>query len=223
MKLLDAVLAQPVATSGRLVETLLEPPLPKPFLDREANESCVLFSIPTTALNLLEDNPTVGVAFARFVDAGHLAEARRLLAYSMDRRDSIWWAYLCAMEAARHKEITPDQKKGLDLVLAWLLDPNDIRRKQCKEAIRSCKSTSFAGILCFAVWLSGGSISPYAPRPIEPKPHVCGKLCGVVVYLASVYFDAGRWKTYLRHFLETGMLVAQGQCPIPIPSEAGQA
>ena len=223
MKLLDAVLAQPVATSGRLVETLLEPTLPKPSLDREANEFCVLFNIPNTVLNLLDDNPTVGVAFTRFVDAGHLAEARRLLAYSMDRRDAIWWAYLCAMEAARHKQITEEQKKGLDLVLAWLVDPNDIRRKQCKEAVRSCKSTSFAGILCFAVWLSGGSISPYAPRPIEPKPHVCGKLCGVVVYLASVYFDPGRWKSYLRHFLETGMLVAQGQCPIPIPSEAGQA
>lgn len=223
MKLLDAVLARPVATSEGVAGSVCEPPPVPHVLERQANEACVLFKLPNAVLGLLDDNPAVGVAFARFVDKGHLAEARRLLAYSMDRRDAIWWAYLSAMEAARHKQITEEQKKGLDLVLAWLLDPNDIRRKQCKEAVRSCKSTSFAGILCNAVWLSGGSISPYAPRPIEPKPYVCGKLCGVVVYLASVYFDPGRWKTYLRHFLETGMLVAQGQCPIPLPSEAGQA
>ncbi len=219
MNLLDAVLARPVGQASA-VEAITPK---KTAIEFDAAEICALFKTPNAALSLLDDNPTVGVAFDRFVGAGHLAEARRLLAYSMDRPDSIWWAYLCAMEAARQKEITPAQKKGLDLVLAWLVDPNDIRRKQCKEAIRSCKSTSFAGILCLAVWLSGGSISPYAPRPIEPNPFVCGKLCGVVVYLASVYFDPGRWKIYLKHFLDTGILVAKGALPIPNPAEAPNA
>ncbi len=217
MKLLEAVLAQPVASPVKQGDPVPDLPVSTHPLKRRANEVCVLFKTPTVALNLIDDDPTVAVAFDRFIQAGHLAEARRLLAFAMDRRDAIWWAYLSAMEAARHKEFTTEQQKGLDLVLSWLIDPNDIRRKQCKEAMRNCKTTSIAGILCFAVWLSGGSISPYARRHIEPKPHVCGKLCGVVVYLSSVYFDPSRWTTYLKHFLDTGILVAKGECPMPLP------
>lgn len=216
MKLLDAVLARPVGQISPDQETSKK----KSALELGAIEYCALFKTPKAAINLIDDGPTVGVALDRFLKAGHLAEARRLLAFSMDRRDSIWWAYLCALEAARHKEITTEQKKGLDLVLAWGLDPNDARRKKCKEAFKSCRPTSFVGSLCFATWLSGGSISPYAKRHIEPNPSACGKLCGVSVYLASVYFAPARWKTNLRHFIDTGILVAKGECPIPQPNGA---
>lgn len=213
MKLLDAVLARPVATiesSGTL-----SPPAPFKALEQRAIEVASLFNASSIALKLLDDDPRLGTAVERMVDGGHLGEARRLLSHGMERRDSIWWAYLCAMEAIRHKDITAEQQIGFDLVLAWIMAPTDAKRKGCKNAIRSCGSTSMAGILCFAVWLSGGSISPYAKRHIEPNPHACGRLCSATVYLSSVYFDPGRWRSYLGHFIATGILVAKGDCPIP--------
>jgi hypothetical protein len=182
-------------------------------LQRPAQDLCLLFRLPSGAINLVDDCPAVGEALERFVAAGYLAEGRRLLAHSMDKRDAVWWGYLSAREAIRHRSVEPDHIIGLEAARAWINDPTDANRARCKAAIAACGTTSMAGILCFAVWLSGGSISPTPLRHVEPKPHLCGKLCAVVVYLASVHFDAGRYRQYLRHFLSVGTEIAQGACP----------
>jgi len=172
MRLLDAVLARPVAeTPG----AEFAPPGP---MDLRAVEVCAVFKVPAPALRLLEDDPPVGIALERFLSEGHLPEARRMLAHAMTRRDAVWWAYLSAMEAC------------------------------------------IAGILCLAVWLSGGSVSPYPKRHIEPKPHVCAKLCAAGVYLSSVRFEPARWREHLRHFIDTGLAVIRGECAIPVPDDA---
>lgn len=182
-------------------------------LQRPAQDLCLLFRLPSGAINLIDDCPAVGEAIERFVAAGYLAEGRRLLAHSMDKRDAVWWGYLSAQEAIRHRSVEPEHIIGLEAARDWINDPTDANRARCKAAIAACGTTSMAGILCFAVWLSGGSISPTPLRHVEPKPHLCGKLCAVVVYLASVHFDAGRYRQYLRHFLSVGTEIAQGACP----------
>ena len=118
-----------------------------------------------------------------------------------------------AREAIRHREVPPEHLRALEVAREWVNDPTDANRARCKRMIAECGTTSMAGILCFAVWLSGGSISPTPLRHVEPRSHLCGKLCGVVVYLASVHFDAGRFKNYLRHFLSVGTAIARGECP----------
>ena len=214
MRLLDAVLARPVAEATGAEFA------PHGPMDLRAVEVCAVFKVPAPALRLLEDDPPVGTALQRFLSEGHLPEARRMLAHAMTRRDAVWWAYLSAMEACRHKPFTPGQEAGLDRVLAWLVSPTDAGRRACREAIRACGSTSIAGILCLAVWLSGGSVSPYPKRHIEPKPHVCAKLCAAVVYLSSVRFEPARWREHLRHFIGTGLAVVRGECAIPVPDDA---
>jgi hypothetical protein len=213
MRLLDAVLSRPVASQAAAGTG--EPARRPGPLELRAAEVCAVFKAPAEALRLLDDDPAVGTALDRFLAAGHLPEARRMLAHAMERRDAVWWAYLCAMEAARHKPFTPEQETGFDRVLAWLVNPTDGGRRACKDAIRFCGTTSIPGILCLAVWLSGGSVSPYPKRHIEPRPHVCGKLSAAVVYLSSVRFDPGRWRDHLRHFIHTGLAIARGECTIP--------
>lgn len=194
---------------GKAPEVAVAPPA----LARPAVDLCLLFRLPPAALNLLDDAPSTGVALERFVANGHLAEARRLLAHALDKREAVWWGYLSAREAIRHREVGPAHLEALEAARAWVNEPTDANRVRCKQMIAACGTTSMAGILCFAVWLSGGSISPTPLRRVEPRPHLCGKLCGVVVYLASVHFDAGRFKTYLRHFLGMGTGIARGECP----------
>ena len=198
----------PMDATGKIAEILRPSALQRP-----AQDLCLLFRLPACALSLLDDRPAVGVALERFIAGGHLAEARRLMAHSMDNRDAVWWGYLSAREAIRHRSVEPEHIIGLEAARAWINDPTDANRARCKAAIAACGTTSMAGILCFAVWLSGGSISPTPLRHVEPKPHLCGKLCAVVVYLASVHFDAGRYRQYLRHFLSVGTEIAQGACP----------
>ena len=216
-QLLEAVLARPVAVE-RLPSAPAEPwsvaaALPVTALEKRAVEVCALFPLATASIRLLDDNPAVAVAMERFFSGGFLPEARRVLAYAMERRQAVWWAYLCTIEAIRHKEISSTQALAMHQVLTWILEPSDVNRKACKRLVRPCGVTSMVGILCMAVWVSGGSVSPHIKRHIEPKASVCGRLCGVVVYLASVFFDSGRYRQYTQHFLDMGLEIARGNLP----------
>ena len=216
-QLLEAVLARPVAVE-RLPSAPAEPwsvaaALPVTALEKRAVEVCALFPLATASIRLLDDNPAVAVAMERFFSGGFLPEARRVLAYAMERRQAVWWAYLCTSEAIRHKEISSTQALAMHQVLTWILEPSDVNRKACKRLVRPCGVTSMVGILCMAVWVSGGSVSPHIKRHIEPKASVCGRLCGVVVYLASVFFDSGRYRQYTQHFLDMGLEIARVNLP----------
>jgi hypothetical protein len=61
-----------------------------------------------------------------------------------------------------------------------------------------------------AVWVSGGSISSFIQRYIEPEASHCGRLCGAVVYMASEFFDSGRYRKCTQHFLDMGQEIARG-------------
>lgn len=213
-QLLNTVLDRPVAMAGwQSAPTEPRPApvaLPAPALDQRAVEVCALFTLEPASIRLLDDNPTVAVAMERFVSADFMPEARRVLAYAMERRLAVWWAYLCASEAIRHKEICSTQALAMHQVLTWILEPSDANRLACKELVGPCGLTSMVGNLCMAVWVSGGSISPCIQRHIEPEASLCGRLCGVVVYMASVFFDSGRYRECTQHFLNMGQEIARG-------------
>jgi hypothetical protein len=61
-----------------------------------------------------------------------------------------------------------------------------------------------------AAWVSGGSIWSFIHRHIEPEASLCGRLCGVVVYMASEFFDSERYRKCTQHFLNMGQKIARG-------------
>ena len=213
-QLLNTVLNRPVAMAGWQSAPAEPPPapvaLPAAALNQRAAEVCALFTLELASIRLLNDNPTVAVATERFVSGDFMPEARRLLAYAMERRQAVWWAYLCASEAIRHKEICSTQALAMHQVLTWILEPSDANRMACKELVGPCGVTSMVGNLCMAVWVSGGSISSCIQRHIEPEASLCGRLCGVVVYMASEFFDSVRYRECTQHFLNMGQEIARG-------------
>jgi hypothetical protein len=50
---------------------------------------------------------------------------------------------------------------------------------------------------------------------VLPQAHLCGRLCGVSVYLAAVQFDGQRYKQHLDHFIELGLQIARGELTLP--------
>jgi hypothetical protein len=213
-QLLNTVLDRPGAMAGWQSSPAEPRPapvaLPAAALNQRAAEVCALFTLEPASIRLLNDNPTVAVAMERFVSGDFMPEARRLLAYAMERRLAVWWAYLSASEAIRHKEICSTQALAMHQVLTWILEPSDANRMACKELLGPCGLTSMVGNLCMAVWVSGGSISPCIQMHIEPEASLCGRLCGVVAYMASVFFDSGRYRECTQHFLNMGQEIARG-------------
>jgi hypothetical protein len=186
-----------------------DPTLPSP---PSAADVCRLFTLQPPARALLAPGLTTREFFDTLVSAGHLADARRLLAHAMPPRRSIWWATLCLHHAvAKVPFETPEESGAFDAVMRWVVAPSETTRRAAEEAAWAAEPTTAAGILAMACFLSGGSISRPGLPPVIAAPHLSGRLSGVVVYLASVSFDPAKYLHHLREYLAIGQEVAAGR------------
>jgi len=186
-----------------------DPTLPPPT---SALDVCRLFALKPQARALLAPGQSTREFFDALVSAGHLADARRLLAHAMPPRRSIWWATLCLHHAQEKAPFeTPEEGSAFDAAAGWVVAPSEATRRAAEDAAWAAHSTTAAGILAMACFLSGGSISRPALPPVVAPPHLTGRLSGVVVYLASVRFDPARYLRHLREYLAIGREIAAGR------------
>jgi hypothetical protein len=183
-----------------------------------AADVCRLFKLKPPAAKMLTPNLTPQQFFGQLVEAGHLADARRLLAHSLPPRRAVWWASLCLHHSAGRKPLpTPAEEVAFAAAGRWIVEPTEANRRTAEKTGWAAKPTTAAGILAMAAFLSGGSMSRPGLPPVHPEAHICGRLCGVVVYLASVRFDPARYKQHLRQYLAVGLDVARGHLLPPAP------
>ncbi|MFO0823560.1 MAG: hypothetical protein U0792_10660 [Gemmataceae bacterium] len=186
-----------------------DPTLPPP---PSATEICRLFALQPPARSLLTPGVPTREFFHTLVAAGHLADARRLLAHAMPPRRSIWWATLCLHHAAEQVPFeTPEETQAFEAALRWVVGPSEATRRVAEVAAWNAEPTTAAGILAMACFLSGGSISRPELPPVIPASHLSGRLSGVVVYLASVRFDPAKYLHHLQEYLAIGEEVAAGR------------
>jgi len=97
----------------------------------------------------------------------------------------------------------------------FVLNPTEAGRRLCHELADAADSTTAGGVIGYAAFLSGGSMAPPECPPVLPMAHLCGRLCGVSVYLAAVHFNPAEYKKHLQHFLDIGLQVARGELAWP--------
>ena len=183
-----------------------------------AAEVCRLFKLKPPAAALL--TPDIGPRqfFDILVNADHLPDARRLLAHALPPRRAVWWAALCLHDSIGKKPLpTPAEEVAFAAAGRWIVEPKEANRRAAEKAGWAAKPTTAAGILAMAAYLSGGSMSRPGLPPVHPQAHLCGRLCGVVVYLAAVRYDPARYKQHLRQYLAVGADVARGVLLPPAP------
>jgi len=188
---------------------------PRQSLALPAEPIIALFDVSDDGAALIESGATVERQVAIWVEGRFEADARRLLSHALPPRQGLWWALLSLMEAHRQK---PYPAKVLTAILAvrdFILNPTDARRRACKDLAEAAGSTTPGGVIGYAAFLSGGSMAPADCPPVLPLPHLCGRLCGVSVYLASVHFNPAKYKDHLRHFIDIGLQVARDEIPVP--------
>lgn len=184
---------------------------PEPVPPPTPAEICRLFSPDLAATKLLAPDLSPQQFFDRLVAAGLLADARKFLAHALPPRRAIWWAALCLHHATSRRPFdTPAEEVAFESAVRWLVEPNETTRRATEAAGWAASPTTEAGILAMACFLSGGSISLPGLPAVLPKPHVVGRLVGVVVYLASVRFDPAGYLGHLAQYLTMGVEVAAG-------------
>ncbi|MCE9562702.1 MAG: hypothetical protein K8U57_11705 [Planctomycetes bacterium] len=196
-----------------------DPTLPPPPF---ANDICRLFSLQQPARALLTPGLATQDFFRTLVSAGHLADARRLLAHAMPARRAIWWATLCLHHAVEKVPFETSEEAGaFEAATRWVVAPSEATRRQAEDAAWTADPTTAASILAMACFLADGSISRPGLPPVIAAPHLSGRLCGVVVYLASVRFDPAKYLHHLREYLAIGVEVAAGRNLPPGKPEQG--
>lgn len=172
-----------------------------------AAELCQRHAIPLSdeGRSLCSNGLSPRQFFDRLREAGHLADARRFLAYVLGRRRGLRWALACATEVLEAE--TP----LLAEVERFLDDPSEERRAMLRDRGLAEPPESSLGYLALAAFLSGGTVSlpdlPFVP----PAGSVTARLVSVSVYMSSIESGAEHYRQRLEAFLELGLQLAQAE------------
>jgi hypothetical protein len=151
----------------------------------------------------------VASAIDRLEATGLAAEAVRVLAHALPKRESVWWACMCAGTTAPPDLSDPD-RLARETAELWVRQQKDALRRAAMahaEAAGCATPEAWAGIAAF--W-SGDSTAPLGRPALPPLPDQAGSAVAAAVTLAAVRGDGTRHAARLKMFLESGRDIASG-------------
>ena len=179
------------------------------------------------ALATLEPKPAALVrgaedtvmAIVRLEEAGELIGATRLFAFSLPRREAVWWAAMCAIHT-----VPTGQAEGecqvREAAESWVRQQDDKTRYAAMELARA------AGFACPESWVgmaafwSGDSMAPPEQPKVPPGPQLTGTAVAGAVALSAARGDARQMSARLTRFLASARDIADsGAGRIPPSSE----
>ncbi len=119
------------------------------------------------------------------IEKGHFPDAVRLLAHALPKRESVWWAWVCARRAAGPAP-PPPVKSSLAATEKWIAQPNEENRRAAMQAAEAAGVQTAAGCAGLAAFFCGPSLSPPQAPPVPPGPHDSAKAVAGAVTLAAV-------------------------------------
>jgi hypothetical protein len=161
------------------------------------------------AMAPLQGCTDVADALDRLEAGGFTAEAVRVLAHALPKREGVWWACMCAANTAPADLPEPD-RLARETAELWVRQQKDEQRRgamtHAEEAgFRSPEA--WAGVAAF--W-SGDSISPVGNPAVPAPPQAVGGAVSGAVALSAVRGDLTRHQARLKRFLESGRNIAAG-------------
>lgn len=142
----------------------------------------------------------------RMVEHEHFAEAVRLLAHALPRREGIWWAWFCARRASGEAPAPPIQG-ALDATERWIRAPGDEHRRQAMAAAEAADLGSPAGCVAFAAFLSGGSIAPPDAPDVPAPEYAAARAIAGSIIMSAVSQEPEKAPDRFRDFIAQGIAV----------------
>lgn len=139
--------------------------------------------------------------------AEHFADAVRVVAYALPKREAIWWAWYCARKSAP-ADPPPPVRTALDATERWIAQPTEEHRRIMMAIAEHADVGTPAGCTALAVFFSGGSIAPPEAPPVPPGDFVTAQLVAGAVTLASVAIEPEKAPETYRAFVAVGVDVA---------------
>ncbi len=166
-------------------------------------------ALPAEAEQAIRDCASVPAALSALEAAGFLAEAVRLTAHALPKREAVWWACMCAVHTAP-ANLSAKDRAAREAAELWVRQQNDTARRSAMACAQAAEFGSPEAWAAVATFWSGGSVAPEDQAAVPPAPHLSGTAVAGSVALAAVRGDAGRRISRLRRFLESGRDIAGG-------------
>lgn len=153
---------------------------------------------------------TAAQAVDRLEARGLRAEAVRLTAHALPKREAVWWACMCAA-AVPDPGLAAADAAARAAAEAWVRLPTDeaLRRAAWEAAQRTAFSSAEAWAAVGAFW-SGGSMAPQGQPAVPPAEHLTGVAVGGAVVIAAVRGRPQRSDSRFERFLAAARDIASG-------------
>jgi hypothetical protein len=161
------------------------------------------------ALEPLRGCVEIGEVIGRLEAADLTAEAVRVLAHALPKREGVWWACMCAANTAP-PDLPDVDRMTRETAELWVRQQKDEQRRAAMkhaEASGFQSPEAWAGVAAF--W-AGDSMAPENLPAVPPPPHATGAAVAGAVSLAAVRGDVKRRLGRLKRFLESGRNIAAG-------------
>ena len=173
---------------------------------------CARFELSEPARALLADGLSPGEFLERLIAGRQLHDAIRLLAYSLPKREAIWWAARCARTVLA-AAITPEQQAALEATERWCAGPSEELRRAAMTASEKAQLRNPAGCAALAVFFSGGSLAPPTAPVVPPADDLTPRTVAGAILMAGIISQPEKAEQKYMQFLEQGLAIAGGQLP----------
>lgn len=156
-------------------------------------------------------------AIDRLEAAGFLAEATRVVAHALPKREAVWWACMCSAHT-EPGDLPDEDRKCREAAEDWVRQQAEPQRRKAFELAQAANFRTPEAWAAVAAFWSGGSMAPEGAPDVPPAAHLTGTAVAGAIGLAAARGDAARRDARLRRFLESGRNIAAGG-PGRLPAE----
>jgi hypothetical protein len=176
---------------------------------RDAAELCAVAELGDDARALLTDPNVAPKAFlGTLMERENFPDAIRFLAHALPKRESVWWAWVCARKAAG-AEPPPPVAAALAVTERWIVQPTDELRRAALVAAETADLGTPAGCAAMSAFLTGGSVAPAHVQPPVPPPEFASAQAVAGAVILAAVTEPKEAPARFREYLGLGLEVAE--------------
>lgn len=175
-----------------------------------------LYGADATLLHGLADVPA---AIDRLAGAGRVADALRLVAHALPKREAVWLGCMCA-RAVPDLAPGPLDLAALEAAELWVRRPDEASRRAAMAAAQASGCRGPEAWAAVGAFWSGGSMSPEGQPDVPPADNLTGVAIAGAMMLAASRHAPEKGPARLERFLVAARDIAAGGAGRLAPEEA---
>ncbi len=175
-----------------------------------AAEIATACELSDEAAPLINDKTVPREFVENLIAGGQFRDAIAFLVYALPQREAVWWSAACA-ETSRKGTAGGREITAIAAARKWAADPTEENRRAAEAIAMADVNGTPAGYSALAAFFSGGSIAPPDLPEVPPDEHLTAQTVAAAIPLAAAPGDPLTIDDRLRHLLDLGIAIADGE------------